>query len=195
MKRLSWLVIGVFAVGLTAMLLVAAGARAEPAAVPHASAAPVQMAQMPPGGPGGGGGMGPFGQMSEADRAKIREQMTERVLEGAGLNAKEKAAARKTMKAKEAARRDLMDQRTALQRVTNKAKPTDAELKQGLAAYRAALAQYRAQMQSLDQALVRQLSVRSQARCMTLGILDNGLGMGPGFGGRAGGMGGGRRGQ
>jgi hypothetical protein len=175
------------------MLQFAGGANAQQGSVLSRAAEPVQVAQMPPGGPGGAGGMGGFPQMTEAERAKMREQMMDRMLDGAGLTAKEKAAARQTVKAKDAARSDLMDRLVQLQRAANKTKPSGAELRQALAAYRAAMARHRAKIQSLDQALTKHLSLRSQVRCVSMGILDNGL---PGMGmGRPGGMGGGRRGQ
>ena len=71
MRRASWLVIGVFVLGLTAISSFAAGTDAEQGPVPGASAAPAQVAQMPPppGGPGGPGGPEGFGQMSEVERA------------------------------------------------------------------------------------------------------------------------------
>jgi len=114
--------------------------------------------------------------MSEAERAKMRAQMMEQMLDQAGLTDKEKAAAKKTLKAKDEARQALTDELTKLQRTANKEKATDKELRDALAAYRAAVAQYRKKIAAEDQALTKQLSLQGQVRCMSLGILDNGLG-------------------
>jgi len=119
------------------------------------------------------------GQMSEAERAQMREQMQERMLEQARLSEKEKTAARRAMKAKDQARQALADKLTNLRRTANKANPTAAELRQALNDYRQALKQYRQKVTAEDEALSRQLPLIARARCLSLGILDNGLG---GFG-------------
>jgi len=113
-------------------------------------------------------------------------------LEEAGLAEKEKAAARKALKAKEQARQALADELVKLQRAANRSNPTEKHLQQALSAYRAALAQYRKKIAAEDTALVRQLSLRSQVRCMSLGVLDNGLAFGGGRMGMGGGLRGGR---
>src|SRR3989304_969880 len=97
MTKLSWIVVVVLVLALGALSVLYGQAVAQ-----QASPAPsgVRMAQAP----GGGGG---WGQMSEAERAKMREQMTERMIDEAGLNSKEKAAAKKSMKAKDKARQSL----------------------------------------------------------------------------------------
>jgi chromosome segregation ATPase len=119
--------------------------------------------------------------MGEADRVKMREQMLERMLDEAGLTSKEKSAARAAIKAKDKARQTLADELTSLRRTANKSKPTDQELKEAMAAYRSAMARYRKEIASQDAALVKRLSLRGQARCLSLGVLDNGLSrFGPG---------------
>ena len=149
---------------------------------------PPQMSQSPSPRKGSGGS----GQMSapptrsgEADRAKMREQMMTRMLEQANLTEKEKTAAKKNMEAKDQARQALSDDLTKLRRTANKANPSNTELQNALTAYRAAMAKYRKQVEAADQSLIKQLSLKAQVRCMSLGILDNGLGrMGMAGGGR-----------
>ena len=144
---------------------------------------PVLVAQGPGPGPGG-----PGGRMTEADRARMRDQMMDRMLEQAGLTDNEKAAAKKALAAKNQARQTLTDQLTVLGAVVDKADASQNELKDALKAAYAAIGQYRKAVAAADDALVAELSVKSQARCLALGILDNGLGgmgMGrPGMGGR-----------
>jgi len=180
MKRTSWLVIGVFVLGLAAMLQFAAAANAQQGWGEGSSAGPMQTAQLPAGGPGG---QDRPGAMNPAEMEKMRQQMLERMLDESGLTAKEQAAAKETLMVKQQARRTLEDELTKLRRLANKSKPTDQELKDALAAYRAAMAKYRAKVEKADAGLIKQLSLKGQVRCMSLGVLDNGLGpMGPGRG-------------
>jgi len=167
-------VVAVLALGLTSASKSPAPAGAAQDASQGAASAPMQIAQMTRGGTRG---EGPRGQMSEADREKMRQQMIERMLEQAGLSAKEKAAARNALKAKDQARRALQAELTKLRRTANKEKPTNKELRDALAAYSRTVAQYRKRIEAADAALTRQLSLKGQLRCMSLGILDNGLGM------------------
>jgi hypothetical protein len=180
MRKASWAVAAVLVVALAATAAVCAQARTTQGAAQVAALGPVQVAQAP-----GEGMRQGFGQMSEAERAKMREQMMERRLEEAGLTDKEKAAAKKTAKAKMQARDALQAQLMRLQRAANKSKPTNKQLQDALSAYRAAIAQYRSKVAAEDAALVKVLSLKSQVRCMSLGILDNGL---PGGGRMGGGM-------
>lgn len=125
-------------------------------------------------------GRGPWnqaGQMTEAQRAQMREQMIERMLQQAGLTEAEKAAAKKTMKAKAQARQALAAELVKLRDTANKANPTNEELRGALTAYWAAMGQYYQQIQAEDEALRKQVSLRSQVQCTSLGILENGLGM------------------
>ena len=192
MRKLGWIVAMVFVLALAATALVYAQARTT-AASTTATGGPVQMSQAPRGG----GPPGGFGGMSDAERAKMRQQMLDRALETAGLTDKEKAAVRKAMTAKEQARSGLASELQKLQGVATNPKPSEKQLQDALSAYRRALAQYRKKVAADDAALVKQLSLKSQVRCTALGILDNGLGfgrrMGMGGGMRgAGGFGGGR---
>ena len=115
-------------------------------------------------------------EMSDAERSKMREQWLEGTLDRADLTYKEKAAAKKAMKAKDEAREALADSLDDLRRAANKSKPTDKEMRDALSAHRAAVASYRKKIEAADKALVKQLSPQAQARCLSLGILDNGLG-------------------
>ena len=193
MKNANWLVIGVFTLMLAGTVWLAARANAEPGAGQSQSVPtePIQIAQSPPGG-GPGGGFGDRErprQMTGEEMEKMRQQMIERMLDESGLTDEEEAAAKETLKVKQQARATLEGALTKLRRAANKAKPSDKELREVLAAYRAALAQYRGKVESQDRALTKQLSLRGQVRCMSLGILDHGLGgMGPGSAGPPGGM-------
>ena len=171
MRKLGWAAVVVVVVALAVTAMAYAPARTAPG--------PVQVAQ----GPGGGG---PGGQMSEADRAKMRDQMIDRMLGQAGLNDTEKAGAKRALKAKDEARRLLSAALDKLRGVANASNSSNAQLQNALTAYRTALALYRKKTADADAALANQLSLRSHARCLALGILDNGLGFG---GGRMGGGG------
>jgi hypothetical protein len=173
MRRLGWLVAAalVLAVAAASVAYALAGAAGGAATGDET----VQVAQGPGGPPGGG----PPPMMSEADRAKMREQMMARMLDHAGLTDQEKVAAKKAMQAKEKARQILASELEKLRVVTQKGDPSDAELTDALALYPPALADYRKAVEAADQALAEQLSVKAQVRCLSLGILDNGLG---GFG-------------
>ena len=114
--------------------------------------------------------------MTEAQRAQMREQMIERMLQQTGLTAQEKVAAKKTMTAKEQARQALSQELTKLRSIASKANATNEELQNALTAYWAAMGRYYQKVQAEDQALIRQLSLRSQVQCTSLGILENGLG-------------------
>ena len=136
----------------------------------------------------GGGGRG---DPAAREEERIGQALTEARLIGA-----ERAAAEAAVKAKYEARRELMTALGELRAVTDDAKATDDKLKQAAATYQKELAKYRAAVEAQDKALVAKLSVRSQARCLAVGILDNGMGM---MGRRprpsgGGGGGGGRRG-
>lgn len=137
------------------------------------------------GGGGAGGQRGQWGQMTEAQRAQMREQMIERILEQMGLTAQEKVAAKKAISAKDQARQVLTAEIAKLWGTANNAKATNEELQNALTTYWAALGQYYQKVQAEDQALMKQLSLRSQAQCFAVGILENGLGrmgMGGGMG-------------
>lgn len=186
MKRVSWLVMGVFALGLLGVLWIAAEASRGRGLREGVSAGPIQTAQLPPGGPGGQDRRGPMGP---AEMEKMRQQMLERMLDESGLTEEEQAAAKQTLTAKQQARMALGDELTKLRRLANKSNPTDQELKEALAAYRAAMVEYRTKVEKADASLIKQVSLKGQVRCTSLGILDNGLGgMGPGFAGPPGGM-------
>ena len=185
MPSLKGVRIAVLMLGLAATWACAARSGAKSGSMPAVNAAPVQIAQAP--GPGGG----PPAPMSEAERTKMRQQMLERMLEQSGLTDREKAAAKKTLQAKEQARDALAAELTKLRRVANEDNPSAKALQDALAAYRAALAQYHKKIAAEDAALVEQLSLAGQVRCMSLGVLDNGMGpMGPAGGPGAGQSGG-----
>jgi len=196
MVKLSWVVAGVLmlvswvvvvVLVLVAMLMVLGRAGVAQASAQGIGAAPVRLAQATEGAPSGGG----MGQMSEADRARMREQMIERMLQQANLTGDEAEAAKKALKAKDEARQILTQELAKLRTTANQPSPSNEDLEKALAAYRAALLQYRQKVEAADAALAKQLSLLSQARCLSLGILDNGLGgMGVRGGmGRPGGMG------
>jgi hypothetical protein len=183
MKKVSGFVVGIFAFWFAAMIL--HGANADVGQ--NFTSTPMQLAQLPPpqGNPEGLGPGGPEGrgQLSPGELSKMREQMLGRLLDQAGLTAKERSAVKKALAAKDEARRVLSEQLNRLRRIANKSKPTSKELTEALAAYRTAIAKYREKVVSQDRFLVKQLSLPAQVRCMSLGVLDNGIGqVGPGAG-------------
>jgi hypothetical protein len=147
-------------------------------------------------GPGAGFGPRPGQQF---DMKAMQKQMIEGMLQFAGLNDTEKAAATKAMETKMEARQTLNTALMKLFSVSNDPNAPDKDLKDTLTAYRTALAQYQKTVTTADEALSAKLSLRSKAKAMAMGILDNGaggmgmMGMGMGMGpmggaGRMGGM-------
>jgi len=129
-------------------------------------------------GAGGGRGEGVYGgRTGSADRDLER---LSRTLTEAGLIGAERSAAETAAKAKLEARRELVTALEELRAATEDTKATDEKLGKAMAAYRKALGKYRGQVEVQDRALAAKLSVRSQARCLAAGILDNGLLMGGG---------------
>lgn len=126
------------------------------------------------------------------DRSEWEQERLSRALTEARLIGAERDAAEAAGKAKQEARGELFSALGELRETTDDVKATDEQLTKAMAAYRKALAEYRGVVASQDSALEGKLSVRSQARCLAVGVLDNGMGMG-GMRSRRGG-GGGRRG-
>ena len=137
-----------------------------------------------PGGMGGpaGGMRGPMGgRMGPPDEMpgmQMLEQREARLLERAGLNKKEVALVRKTQEAKMQARRRLLTEMRILERSAYKKNATDKELREFITRYRSAMTAYRNRIASLDKALTEKVSLRSQARLLCMGVLENGLGRG-----------------
>jgi hypothetical protein len=129
--------------------------------------------EMPQFGPGGPGAPE---EMSETDLAKMRAQMLDRMLEEAELSEVQMEAAQEAIAAKDEAREELAEALNGLRRTANKSKPTDQELQQALDSYREAIGEYRSRVEAADAALAEQLPVAAEVRCMSLGVLDNGLG-------------------
>jgi len=145
------------------------------------------------GDTGGAAGQGAQrGDRGPADRGEWEQERLSRVLTEARLIGDERSAAEAAAKAKQDARRELLSALGELRETTDDVKAIDEQLTKAMAAYRKALAEYRGVVDSQDKALEAKLSVRSQARCLAVGILDNGMGMGGMRSGRGGG--GGRRG-
>jgi hypothetical protein len=134
------------------------------------------------------GGSAGAPDMSEWELERLSRALTE-----ARLIGDERSAAEAAVKAKLEARRALFTALRELRGATEDTKATDAGLTQAMAAYQKALTKYRGEVAAQDKALEAKLSVRSQARCLSIGILDNGMGMG-GMRSRRG-TGGGRRGE
>ncbi len=128
-------------------------------------------------------------QMTEEERAQMRAQMIERMLEQTDLSDQEKAAAKSALTIKYQARQTLQAEMVKLRTVADDPDATDEQLQAALTAYRAALTEYQTTLAAEDTTLVGQLSLWSQVQCMYLGILENGLGM-RAMGGRGGDMGG-----
>lgn len=120
---------------------------------------------------GGGGGAGMGARTGAMDPARIRT-----MLERAGLNEKEQAAAQKSMEAKSKARQALQDEMDKLRLVAENSSATEQQSSQAAASYEKAMAKYREVVQTEDRTLSRELSGKSRARCLAAGIIDNGLG-------------------
>jgi soluble cytochrome b562 len=180
MKRSGWFVVAALVAMLvgTLALYVTVGLAGEQATGDEVT---IQVAQAPGGG--GGGNRGNRPQMTPEELARMRDQMIERMLDQAGLNDEEKAAAKKTMQAKEQARQILIGQLDKLRAVANAENPSAQELQDALTDYRTVLTAYHKKIDAEDQALAAQLSVQAQVKCLALGILDNGLGGLGGLGG------------
>ena len=124
-------------------------------------------------------------------------------LKNAGLTDAERAAAKKSLRAKEETRSRLNEAYRRLSRSAFNKETTAKEARTAVATYRRTLSSYRHTVQVEDEALSRKLSPLALARCLAMGIIDNGItgpgtmGMGPmrdmsGRMGRRGGMMGGR---
>jgi len=149
------------------------------------------------GTPGQGGRAGTGGAAGPPDSSARDLERLGAMLTDARLIGAERTAAEAAVTKKLEARRDLITALGDLRAATEDTKVTDEGLKQAVGTYEKALAKYRGVVETQDKALVAKLSVRSQARCLAVGILDNGIGMmgrrsRPG--GTEGGGGGGRRG-
>ena len=119
-----------------------------------------------------GGSAGPP-DMSEWELERLSRALTE-----ARLIGDERSAAEAAVKAKLEARRALFTALRELRATTEDTKATDAGLTQAMAAYRKALTKYQGEVAAQDKALEAKLSVRNRVRCLAVGILDNGMGMG-----------------
>ena len=123
----------------------------------------------PPGG--GPGGITPADRMAR-DLERMRQLLTE-----AGLIGSERVAAEAAVRAKLEARQELTAALTELRIVSEDPNATDEALNEAIAAYQNALTKYRGVVEAQDNALIAKLSARSQARCLDLGVVENGFGM------------------
>ena len=137
------------------------------------------------GGAAQGAQVGRGGAAARPDSAARDLERMSRALTEAGLTGSERSAAESALRAKLEARRELMTALAELRSVSEDTKATDDKLKQAIAVYQKALTKYRGEVAAQDKALEAKLSVRSRARCLAVGILDNGMGMG-GMGSRRG---------
>jgi len=138
---------------------------------------------------GAGRGAGPRAQGGHGgdDGAQAFDQ----ALEKAGFTAAETTAITAMMEAKQAAHQELRRELDTLRRIAMDPKATDEQLKKATAEYRRVRERTDQKFAALDKELAGKLSVRSQARALAMGLLDNGFGMG--MGPRGGGGGGGGR--
>lgn len=153
----------------------------------------------PGGGMGGGGGMGRGGgRGGGGGSAMPTPEQIDQMLAPAGLTDAEHTAAVSIVRSKLNARRELTTALGKLRQVALDQNSSGQQFKQAIDDYNKALAAYRSRVEAEDRGLIKQLSPKSQARCLALGVLDNGLGMMGGRGGGGGrggpGGGGGRRG-
>ena len=133
---------------------------------------------------------------SGATRAEEGAKAFDEALEKLGLTAKERTAAKEAMEKKRAAHQELRHELGKLQEAVADPKATDQSLQRAISSYRTAMERAEQKMAVVDRELAGKLSVKSQAKCLALGLLDNGLGRGGGMGMRGGGgdRGGGGRG-
>jgi len=123
------------------------------------------------GGARGGAAAGPAAAAFDAQRTRT-------ALESLGLSAPEVTAATKATEAKWKARQTLGDELQKLRTVADNPQSTEAQLTQAVSNYTKAMQRYQATVTSEDAALSKQLSIRSRARCLAAGVLDNGFGFG-----------------
>lgn len=186
MKRLSFVALAGTLVALMALVAIS-----------------VLVAQEPGGGPGagmgaGGGRGGRGGPGGGGANAVPTPEQIDQMLAPAGLTDTERTAAVSIVRSKLNARRELTAALGQLRRVAFDQNASGQQFKQAIDDYSQALATYRSRVEAEDRGLVKQLSPKSQARCLALGVLDNGLGMiagRAGGGGGRGGPGGGRGGR
>ena len=146
------------------------------------------LAQAPAGPPRGERMPGARGYMGGAANP---DQMIERLAQQIGLTKAETAAVKTAARDKLAARQALGEKLQALRDVAQKPNASEQELRAALDKYNAALTAYRAKIKSIDERLVKQVSLKARVRLTAAGVIDNGLG--PGFGARMGPGGGGLR--
>ena len=111
----------------------------------------------------------------EAERTRHQQELLQRSLDTMELTDAEKAAATTALQAKNEARTVLARELSRLRMVTVKGNVTEAELRTAITNYYTALATYRSVVAAQDKALSAKLSVSARARCLTMGVLDNGL--------------------
>jgi hypothetical protein len=137
---------------------------------------------------GGGGGTrrGP-GAGAETGMGMMQTERAQMMLGRLGLNEQEQTAARTAIANKLRARVTLGEELGKLRTAAFDEEATQAQLTKAVEDYNKAMATYRNTIQTEDKALASKLSVRSRARCLAMGVLENETGVG----GRMG-MGGGR---
>lgn len=142
---------------------------------------------------GGGRGAGPRPQ---GDRGPVRRgadatETIDQALEKAGFTAAEREAIATATEEKQRAHLQLRQELGKLRQVANDPKASEEALRNAITSYRRAMERAEQALAAADRELLGKLSVRSQARALTLGLLDNGFGRGPmmGRGRQAGGRG------
>jgi hypothetical protein len=144
-------------------------------------------AQIPPPGPKPGTEMkpgmpAPMRSMPRTGMQQMQERLIEIAIKNADLDAKKTALAKQVMKAKMNAELKLNDARTNLRLVSGiGTKSTAVQQRNAVASFRKALAAYRAKVAAEDNKLYAVLTSEEQARCLFMGILDNGQSIRPGF--------------
>jgi hypothetical protein len=137
------------------------------------------------------------GRGGDKSRTEDRANAFDEALDKLGLTSREKAAVQQAMVKKRDAHQELRHELEKLEALVRDTKATDQQLQRAMGAYRAAMERATRKLEAADRALAAKLSVKSQAKCLAFGLLDNGLGHGGGMGMRGGGGGreGGGRGE
>lgn len=146
-----------------------------------------------------GAGPRPQGDQGPMRRGADATETFDQALEKAGFTAAERKVIATTTEEKQRAHLQLRQELGKLRQVAADPKASEEALRNAVTSYRRAMERADQAFAAADRELLGKLSVRGQARALTLGLLDNGFGRGPMMdggrqaGGRGGGGGGGRQ--
>jgi hypothetical protein len=108
--------------------------------------------------------------------AEMHQQKTRMMVEALKISEAEKKAIDEAVASKFAAREQLQSQSLRLFQVAIDLRATDDELGHAVEAYAVAKDRFQLRIREIDEELVKRISVRTRAKIITTGTLDNGLG-------------------